>query len=149
MTSIGTLFAFILVCAGVWVMRVKMPSLPRAFKTPLVPLVPILGIATCLFMMVFLPIDTWIRLIVWMLLGLDIYLAYGVKHSHFSTGETARSGMRIAGITGIILSLLLVVAGLLHQYMSEENDKTLLYISIGFAAFHLVWYGIKTSRSKS
>ena len=63
MTSIGTLFAFILVCIGVWVMRKKMPELPRAFKTPLVPLVPILGIATCLFMMVFLPMDTWIRLV--------------------------------------------------------------------------------------
>ena len=64
MTSIGTLFAFILVCIGVWVMRRKMPDVPRAFKTPLVPLVPILGIAVCLFMMVFLPTDTWIRLLV-------------------------------------------------------------------------------------
>ena len=82
MTSIGTLFAFILVCIGVWVMRRKMPELPRAFKTPLVPLVPILGIATCLFMMVFLPMDTWIRLLVWMLIGLDIYLVYGAKNSH-------------------------------------------------------------------
>src|SRR5687767_15767307 len=63
MTSIGTLFAFILVCIGVWVMRKKMPELPRAFKTPMVPLIPILGIATCLFMMVFLPMDTWIRLL--------------------------------------------------------------------------------------
>ncbi len=82
MTSIGTLFAFILVCIGIWVMRKKMPELPRAFKTPLVPLVPILGIATCLFMMVFLPMDTWIRLLVWMLIGLDIYLVYGAKNSH-------------------------------------------------------------------
>ncbi|HQV06196.1 MAG TPA: amino acid permease, partial [Chitinophagaceae bacterium] len=82
MTSIGTLFAFILVCIGVWVMRKKMPELKRAFKTPMVPLVPILGIITCLFMMVFLPLDTWIRLIVWMLIGFDIYLAYGAKHSH-------------------------------------------------------------------
>ena len=70
MTSIGTLFAFILVCIGVWVMRKKMPELPRSFKTPMVPLVPILGIVTCLFMMVFLPMDTWIRLLVWMLIGL-------------------------------------------------------------------------------
>ena len=69
MTSIGTLFAFILVCIGVWVMRKKMPELPRAFKTPMVPLVPILGIVTCLFMMVFLPMDTWIRLLVWMFLN--------------------------------------------------------------------------------
>ena len=67
MTSIGTLFAFILVCIGVMVLRKSNPEAPRAFRTPWVPVVPILGIATCLFMMVFLPLDTWIRLIVWIL----------------------------------------------------------------------------------
>lgn len=81
MTSIGTLFAFILVSIGVWVMRVKMPDAPRAFKTPLVPLVPILGVITCLFMMIFLPLDTWIRLLVWLLIGFVIYFSYGRKHS--------------------------------------------------------------------
>jgi APA family basic amino acid/polyamine antiporter len=86
MTSIGTLFAFILVCLGVWVMRVKMPDVPRAFKTPLVPLVPILGVATCLFMMVFLPVDTWIRLFVWLAIGLIIYFTYGKKHSLLQKG---------------------------------------------------------------
>src|SRR5205814_1129327 len=101
MTSIGTLFAFILVCVGVWVMRVKMPELKRAFKTPLVPLVPILGISTCLFMMVFLPMDTWIRLIVWMLIGLDIYLAYGAKHSHLGNGTANRKGINIARNVGL------------------------------------------------
>lgn len=81
MTSIGTLFAFILVCLGVWVMRVKQPDLPRAFKTPLVPLIPILGIGTCLFMMAFLPLDTWIRLFIWLGLGMLIYFGYSRKHS--------------------------------------------------------------------
>jgi APA family basic amino acid/polyamine antiporter len=81
MTSIGTLFAFILVCVGVLIMRKKMPNAPRGFRTPLVPLVPILGIATCLFMMVFLPLDTWLRLIVWLLIGFAIYFWYGRKHS--------------------------------------------------------------------
>ena len=90
MTSIGTLFAFILVCIGVWVMRIKMPELPRSFKTPLVPLVPILGIGVCLFMMVFLPMDTWIRLLVWMLIGLDIYVVFGVKNSALGNGSTNR-----------------------------------------------------------
>jgi APA family basic amino acid/polyamine antiporter len=138
MTSIGTLFAFILVCIGIWVMRRKMPELPRSFKTPLVPLVPILGIITCLFMMVFLPMDTWIRLLVWMLIGIDIYLAYGAKHSHLGNGTTSRKGMKIARYTGIGLSLLLIVAGLLHQYVvGFETDRTLLYISIGFAIIHL------------
>jgi len=144
MTSIGTLFAFILVCIGVWVMRNKMPELPRAFKTPMVPLVPVLGIGTCLFMMVFLPMDTWIRLLVWMLIGLDIYLVYGAKHSHLGDGTLNRKGMRIANITGLALAGLLVIVGLLHQYTVGFNtDKTLLYISIIFAAIHLAVFGKK------
>ncbi|HEX8676471.1 MAG TPA: amino acid permease, partial [Segetibacter sp.] len=106
MTSIGTLFAFILVCIGIWIMRRKMPEIPRAFKTPMVPLVPILGIFTCLFMMAFLPMDTWIRLLVWMLIGMDIYLAYGVKHSHLGNGTTTRKGMKIARYTGLVLAAL-------------------------------------------
>lgn len=147
MTSIGTLFAFILVCIGVWVMRRKMPEIPRAFKTPLVPLVPILGIVTCLFMMVFLPMDTWIRLLVWMLIGMDIYLAYGAKHSKLGNGTTQRKGMRIARYTGIVLAVLLIVAGLLHQYVvGFEEDRTLLYISIIFAFVHFFVYGNRLGR---
>jgi basic amino acid/polyamine antiporter, APA family len=138
MTSIGTLFAFILVCIGIWVMRRKMPELPRSFKTPLVPLVPILGIITCLFMMVFLPMDTWIRLLVWMLIGMDIYLAYGAKHSILGNGTTSRKGMKVARMTGMVLAVLLVVAGLLHQYVvGFDEDRTLLYISIVFAVVHI------------
>lgn len=81
MTSIGTLFAFILVCIGVLVMRKTQPDAPRAFRTPWVPLVPILGILTCLFMMVFLPLDTWLRLFVWLAIGFVIYFGYSKKHS--------------------------------------------------------------------
>jgi basic amino acid/polyamine antiporter, APA family len=87
MTSIGTLFAFILVCIGVMVMRVKQPELKREFKTPAVFIVAPLGIATCLFMMVFLPLDTWIRLFVWMAIGIVIYFLYGVKHSKLQKGQ--------------------------------------------------------------
>lgn len=76
MVSIGTLFAFILVCIGVWVLRVKQPNAPRTFKVPLVPLIPILGVLTCLFMMVFLPGDTWLRLFIWMAIGVVIYFTY-------------------------------------------------------------------------
>jgi APA family basic amino acid/polyamine antiporter len=81
MVSIGTLLAFVLVCAGVWVMRVKMPDAPRTFKTPLVPLVPILGMLICLGMMAFLPGDTWVRLLVWMAIGIVIYFVYSKKNS--------------------------------------------------------------------
>lgn len=147
MTSIGTLFAFILVCAGIWVMRKKMPELPRAFKTPLVPLVPILGIATCLFMMVFLPPDTWIRLLVWMLIGLDIYLVYGAKNSHLGNGTVNRAGMHTARWVGIGLSLLLLVAGYLHQLtVGFDADYTLLIIAIAFALFHLVLYFVNMKK---
>jgi len=144
MTSIGTLFAFILVCIGVWVMRNKMPDLPRAFKTPMVPLVPILGIATCLFMMVFLPMDTWIRLLVWMLIGLDIYLVYGAKNSHLGDGTNNRKGMKIANITGLGLAGLLVIVGFLHQYsVGFDESRVLLYISLIFAGIHLAFFGKK------
>ncbi|GAB2822612.1 amino acid permease [Ferruginibacter profundus] len=147
MTSIGTLFAFILVCIGVWVMRNKMPELPRAFKTPLVPLVPILGIFVCLFMMVFLPMDTWIRLLVWMLIGMDIYLVYGAKHSNLGNGTNNRKGMRVARYTGLALSALLIVVGFLHQYtVGFENDRTLLYISLIFAVVHFGVFGRKIGR---
>lgn len=147
MTSIGTLFAFILVCIGVWVMRKKMPGLQRAFKTPMVPLVPILGIATCLFMMVFLPMDTWIRLLVWMLIGLDIYLVYGAKNSHLGNGSNSRKGMKMARLTGLALSGLLAIVGFLHQNsLGFDTDRTLLYISLGFAAVHAALYASKLGR---
>jgi APA family basic amino acid/polyamine antiporter len=87
MTSIGTLFAFILVCAGVIILRKRNPDFPRAFKTPLVPLVPILGILICLMMMYSLGAENWLRLIVWLLVGLAIYLAYGIKHSKLRHGS--------------------------------------------------------------
>ncbi len=147
MTSIGTLFAFILVCIGVWVMRRKMPEVKRAFKTPMVPLIPILGIFTCLFMMVFLPMDTWIRLLVWMLIGLDIYLVYGAKNSHLGNGSTSRKGMKIARITGMVMAILLMVAGLLHQYVvGFEEDRTLFYISLILAVGHIIWYATRIGR---
>ena len=86
MVSIGTLFAFVLVCIGIWVLRVKQPDAPRTFKVPMVPLIPILGIATCLFMMVFLPADTWIRLLVWMGIGVVIYFVYSRHKSVLRRG---------------------------------------------------------------
>jgi APA family basic amino acid/polyamine antiporter len=81
MVSIGTLLAFVLVCAGVWVMRHRCPGAIRPFKTPWVPVVPILGMASCLYLMLGLPSATWLRLIVWMLIGLILYFAYGRQHS--------------------------------------------------------------------
>jgi APA family basic amino acid/polyamine antiporter len=81
MTSIGTLFAFVLVCLGILVLRKTQKDAPRAFRTPFVPWVPILGIITCLAMMVSLPGDTWVRLLIWMAIGVVVYFGYSIKNS--------------------------------------------------------------------
>jgi APA family basic amino acid/polyamine antiporter len=81
LVSIGTLSAFIIVCAGVLVLRRRQPNLPRPFRTPFVPLTPILGIGFCLYLMIGLPLDTWLRLAIWLAIGLAIYFLYGIKHS--------------------------------------------------------------------
>jgi len=81
MVSIGTLMAFVIVCAGVWVMRRTRPDVPRPFQTPWVPFVPIMGILISLAMMLGLNGVTWIRLVVWLIIGMTIYFTYSVKHS--------------------------------------------------------------------
>ena len=81
LVSIGTLAAFIVVCVSVLVFRYKMPDVPRPFKTPWAPAVPLLGIAFCLYLALGLSLDTWIRLIVWLAIGMIIYFTYGIKHS--------------------------------------------------------------------
>jgi APA family basic amino acid/polyamine antiporter len=79
--NMGTLLAFAIVCTGVWILRVRQPDLPRPFKTPLVPLVPILGIGGALYLMYTLPRLTWEVLVGWLLIGLVIYFGYSVRHS--------------------------------------------------------------------
>jgi APA family basic amino acid/polyamine antiporter len=81
LVSIGTLLAFVIVCFGVMVLRYTRPNIPRPFRTPWVPAVPILGILICGYMMYTLPPDTWLRLIVWMVIGLVIYFTYSIRHS--------------------------------------------------------------------
>ncbi|MFZ2339295.1 MAG: amino acid permease [Bacteroidales bacterium] len=81
LVSIGTLMAFIIVCISVLVLRKSKPDLHRPFRTPWVPLVPILGAVFCLVQMLALPGDTWLRLIIWMVIGFAIYFFYSVKHS--------------------------------------------------------------------
>ncbi len=81
LVNIGTLLAFMIVCAGVWILRVRHPEMHRPFKTPLVPFVPIMGILTALFLMVQLPRITWIVMLSWLVVGLGIYFTYSIKHS--------------------------------------------------------------------
>ena len=81
LTNIGTLFAFILVCLGILILRKRDPERRRAFRTPFVPLVPVLGILSCGYLMLGLPWITWLRFALWLLVGLVIYFVYGMKRS--------------------------------------------------------------------
>jgi len=81
LVSIGTLLAFAIVCIGIIILRVKKPDIPRPFRTPWVPLIPILGAGICILQMLSLPWETWARLIIWMAIGFIIYFAYGIRKS--------------------------------------------------------------------
>ena len=102
LVSIGTLLAFVIVCAGVWILRKKEPELARPFRTPMVPAVPILGMVIALGLMAGLPVDTWLRLLVWLVIGMDIYLGYGRQHSRVQIaaggGGKALGGLGFLGL---------------------------------------------------
>src|SRR5213079_1263808 len=99
MTSIGTLFAFVIVCGAVLVMRRTNPDAKRPFRAPLVPLVPILGILTCLLLMFSLPAENWYRLIVWLVIGLVIYFLYGRRHSVMAQQYQTEHEIRTHGLS--------------------------------------------------
>jgi APA family basic amino acid/polyamine antiporter len=101
LTNIGTLFAFVIVCASVLIMRRLDPDAARPFRCPFVPVVPILGMAACLVLMLSLPAANWWRLIAWLALGMCIYLFYGRHHSTLGKelrGEIATHGVSPAGM---------------------------------------------------
>jgi APA family basic amino acid/polyamine antiporter len=93
MTSIGTLFAFILVCIGVWIMRRRRPDIPRGFTVPALPLVAILGVVVCGAMIYGLGWTNWLRLAVWLVIGLVFYFGYGKTHSRLEAGSQATAGV--------------------------------------------------------
>ena len=82
LTNIGTLFAFILVCLGILILRKREPDRPRSFKTPWSPVTPVLGIVSCVYLMLGLPWITWIRFALWLIVGMLIYFSYGFRRSH-------------------------------------------------------------------
>ncbi|HEY1583348.1 MAG TPA: amino acid permease [Chthoniobacterales bacterium] len=86
LTNIGTLFAFCLVCAGVIMLRRKDPDRPRPFRVPFVPVFPLLGVLFCGALMLSLPIETWIRFFIWLVIGLVIYFLYSISHSRLRQG---------------------------------------------------------------
>ena len=87
LVSIGTLFAFVLVSAGVIILRRTRPELKRPFRVPAVPWIPVLAILSCLWLMVNLSVQTWLRFAIWLLIGFVIYFAYGMKHSRLGLGR--------------------------------------------------------------
>jgi len=94
LVAIGTLLAFVIVSAGILVLRYRSPELERPFRTPFVPVVPILAILICGYMMYGLPTDTWWRLIIWLVIGLGIYFGYGRAHSRIGRSDTAAARAR-------------------------------------------------------
>jgi len=92
MVNIGTLLAFVLVSIGVIVLRYAQPNLTRAFRTPWVPVIPILSALLCLYLMMSLQVLTWIRFVVWLLIGIVLYFVYGIRHSRIAHEEIKLSG---------------------------------------------------------
>ncbi|PQL93554.1 amino acid permease [Apibacter adventoris] len=143
MTSIGTLFAFVLVCIGVIILRKKNPDASRGFRTPWVPYIPILGAITCLFIMLSLPMDTWIRLVAWMIIGMDVYLVYGIVKSKIAIHDTLTDraySYKITSITGIILCFILGVMTYCHHSLINKNDSLLIYFSSTLCIFNFLFY---------
>jgi APA family basic amino acid/polyamine antiporter len=145
LTSIGTLLAFIIVSIGILVMRKKMPNAPRTFKTPGTPFIPIAGIAICLFMMVFLPFDTWIRLLLWMLVGHNIYVFYSSKRSKLGAKEKSN----LLSWIGLAIALLLIILVVFHQIQTSQNllsIKSIILLTI--AGGHLLLYFVRLIKNQ-
>lgn len=148
MVSIGTLFAFILVSIGVLVTRYKMKDAPRGFKVPFVPYIPILAVLVCLGLMAFLPFDTWIRLLVWLLIGLDVYENYGVKKSKMNAGKKHFKDKVIISICGLCISVLLLILAFAHHFGTEDADIIFFFVSLIVGVGHLFYFAWKYSKDK-
>ena len=151
MVSIGTLFAFTLVCTGILVVRRSMPDAPRGFRTPLVPWVPMAGIMCCVGMMLFLPADTWIRLIIWMIIGLDLYSVYGVRHSLLANNaEGHRSGQTVLSVAGVFLSFLCLILASWHQETIGWDHIGVLFVFTAiFGILHAGYFITRLSWKKN
>ena len=131
-------------CLGVIVVRRTQPNVPRGFKTPFVPWVPAAGVVCCVSMMLFLPADTWIRLVMWMLIGLDVYSTYGVRHSVSGNGTMRRTGQSVLNGIGVIVAVLCVMTGFWHQQTVGWNESHLmLWIAVLFGIGHIFYYLVR------
>jgi hypothetical protein len=152
MTSIGTLFAFVVVCAAVLMLRVKRPDAHRPFRVPLGPLFPILGILSCAYLMLSLPVITWVRFLVWLNIGFVIYWFYGRTNSPLADAreQQRRTGLQnlsnfvtVFGLLGLFNGVCMFLLGLLTEFgvtnentakWSELNDLTQRFFGIGVSA---------------
>jgi APA family basic amino acid/polyamine antiporter len=135
MVSIGTLFAFLLVCAGVWVLRQTRPEIPRPFKAPAIYLVSPLGVITCFYLMYGLPRETWERLVVWMAIGLGVYVSYGIRRSNVSSSAgREKNTLLFMDVILIVISIGLVLLGPFFKH-----EKLFLWIGGILAVTGLIW----------
>ena len=151
MTSIGTLFAFVVVCAAVLVLRAKRPEARRPFRVPLGPIFPVLGILSCSYLMLSLPIITWARFLIWLDLGMVIYWFYGRTHSPLvNTKESAarsplQSFANFVTTAGLLLIFNFACITLLG-YMTEfgiTTETTAKWAEIGVTADQADTFGLK------
>jgi C-terminus of AA_permease len=150
MTSIGTLFAFVVVCAAVLVLRQKRPDAVRPFKVPFGPIFPILGILSCFYLMLSLPVLTWVRFLVWLDLGILIYWLYGrrmsplvdqAEASRRTTGQHVANWVSMLGALGIFNGVAMTVLG----YMTElgiTNENTAKWHEIGVSPEQADFFGL-------
>jgi amino acid transporter len=161
MTSIGTLFAFVVVCAAVLMLRYKRPDAPRPFRVPLGPLFPILGIGSCAYLMLSLPVITWVRFLVWLNIGFVIYWFYGRTHSQLANAAeaAARTGLQhlanfvtVFGLLGLFNGLCMFLLGLMTEVgltnetttkWSELNDYTEPLMGVHVSAENAHIFGLQ------
>ncbi|MBK7763546.1 MAG: amino acid permease [Bacteroidetes bacterium] len=156
MTSIGTLFAFILVSAGVIIMRKTNPDTPRPFRVALVPLIPILGILVCGFMIFGLGWENWSRLIAWLLIGFDIYLMYSLRNSHYADPATDSKKGKLISLIGLGTAALLLAMTCFHYakdlgelFSSYKSEEAFFYFVMGFAALHFIGFGLNYLKKRA
>jgi basic amino acid/polyamine antiporter, APA family len=141
MCSIGTLFAFILVCVGVMIMRKSDPDVARPFRVPLVPVIPILGIAICGLMVAGLGFENWSRLLIWLVVGFDIYILYSLKNSVLADANTEVKKSKFVSMLGLGTAVLLLVFTFMHYFLGDGApiDGFFKFI-MGFSALHIIGY---------
>jgi APA family basic amino acid/polyamine antiporter len=151
MTSIGTLFAFVVVCAAVLMLRIKRPDAPRPFRVPLGPIFPVLGIVACAYLMLSLPVLTWVRFLVWLDIGMIIYWFYGRSHSPLANVEEGRRRTALQNLANFVLvfgalavfnGVCMFLLGLMTE-IGLTNETTAKWSEVGVTAEAADTFGLQ------